>query len=404
MTDLSYSQKIRELSQKWMDGTISPEERMFLFSWYDSFDDTQLELDPEQARLFDLLRQDMLNDIRQRLGQGSGSASPTTGDLAPPIRKMGFFRPAAAAAALILVVAGVWYFNRNTAHPSAPALATTSPSSRQDVLPGSDKATLTLADGSTIDLDNASAGSLATQGGTHVSKTGDGRITYTAATATSEEKTYNVLSTPKGGQYRLTLQDGTQVWLNAGSSIRYPTAFSGKERRVEVTGEAYFDVTRNPEMPFRVAVRGFSTAATEIEVLGTQFNVNAYSDEPVLKTTLLDGAVRLVTPTASATLRPAQQAILGGSGEMRTAPVSDPDEVIAWKEGAFEFDHADIATVMRQISRWYDVDIVYQGPLPADLFSGRFSRKTSLAGVLKIMNISGVQLMAENKKIIIRSN
>ena len=390
MTNLPYSEKIRELSQKWMDGTISPEEKLFLFNWYDSFDDTQLELDPEQARLFNLMQQDMLNDIRQRLGHS-----------APPVRKLRFLRPAAVAAAMILLAAGGWYFTRGKAQPATAPLAAT-PASHHDIQPGSDKATLTLADGSTIDLDNASAGSLATQGSAQVRKTGDGRITYTAA-APAEEKTYNVLSTPKGGQYRLTLQDGTQVWLNAGSSIRYPTAFSGKERRVEVTGEAYFDVARNPEMPFRVAVKGFTPTTTEIEVLGTRFNVNAYGDEPAMKTTLLEGAVRLVTPAASATLRPAQQAILGGSGEMRTATVPDPDEVIAWKEGAFEFDHADIATVMRQIARWYDVEVVYQGPVPADRFSGRFPRKTSLAGVLKIMNISGVQLMAENKKIIISS-
>ena len=391
MTNLPYSEKIRELSQKWMDGSISPEEKIFLFSWYDSFDDTELELDPEQARLFNLLQQDMLKDIRERLGHPPA-----------PVKKMRFIRLAAAAAAIIVLAAGGWYFTRGNGHTTPVAAATPRPY-RQDIQAGSDKAMLTLADGSTIDLDNASAGSLTTQGSAQINKTGDGRITYTA-TAPSEEKTYNILSTPKGGQYRLTLQDGTQVWLNAGSSIRYPTAFSGKERRVEVTGEAYFDVARNPEMPFRVSVRGFTSTNTEIEVLGTQFNVNAYSDEPDMKTTLLEGAVRLITPTASTTLRPAQQAILGSSGEMRTTPMSDPDETIAWKEGAFEFDHADIAAVMRQISRWYDVDVVYQGPVPADRFSGRFPRKTSLAGVLKIMNISGVQLMAENKKIIIRSN
>ncbi|MBS1602338.1 MAG: FecR domain-containing protein [Bacteroidetes bacterium] len=391
MTDLPNSQKIRELSQKWMDGTISPEERIFLFNWYDSFDDTQLELDPQEARLFNQLQQDMLKDIRERLGHSS-----------PPMRKLGFLRPAAAAAAIFLLAAGTWYFTRSKGRPAT--VAATSPSPRQDIGPGSDKATLTLADGSTINLDNASAGSLATQGGAQVSKAGDNRITYTAATTPSEEKTYNILTTPKGGQYRLTLQDGTQVWLNAGSSIRYPTAFSGKERRVEITGEAYFDVARNPGMPFRVAVKGFSSTPAEIDVLGTRFNVNAYSDEPEMRTTLLEGAVRLATPAASATLRPDQQAFLGSSGEMRTAHVPDADEVIAWKEGAFEFDHAEITTVMRQISRWYDVEIIYQGPVTADRFSGRFSRRTSLAGVLKIMNISGVQLMAENKKIIIRSS
>ncbi|WP_431216895.1 FecR family protein [Puia sp. P3] len=392
MTDLPYSEKIRELSQKWMDGTISPEERIFLFNWYDSFDDTQLELDPDQARLFHLLQQDMLSSIRQQLGQSTS-----------PVRKLGFLRPAAAAAAIILLAAGGWYFTRGNGHSTATTASTPVVPAHMDLPPGSDKATLTLADGSSIQLDDAATGRLATQGSARISKTGDGRITYTATTP-PEEKTYNILSTPKGGQYRLTLQDGTQVWLNAGSSIRYPTAFSGKERRVEVSGEAYFDVARNPEMPFRVAVKGFVRSATEIEVLGTQFNINAYTDEPALKTTLLDGAVRVVTPAASVTLRPAQQAVLAAAGDMRTLPVSDPDQTIAWKEGAFEFDHADIGTVMRQISRWYDVDIVYQGPVPADQFSGRFSRRTSLAGVLKIMNISGVQLLAENKKIIIRSN
>jgi ferric-dicitrate binding protein FerR (iron transport regulator) len=218
---------------------------------------------------------------------------------------------------------------------------------------------------------------------------------------------YNILSTPRGGQYRLKLQDGTNVWLNAGSSIRYPTAFLGKERKVEITGEAYFEIARNTSMPFRVSVADPAAGekSTEIEVLGTDFDVNAYKDEADLKTTLIDGAIKITSGADPVILKPSQQAIVSTGKTIKTVQLENTDETIAWKNGAFAFDDADIPTIMRQISRWYDVDVEYdgKGKGPEDHFTGTFSRNTSLAGVLQILHTSGVRLVAENKKIVIKS-
>jgi len=397
MKDLPYSQKILDLGEKWMNGTITEDEKVILFNWYDQFDDSELTLDPKFAGLFRNLKQEMLNDIRQKLGQP------------PPVRHMiGRKAIMSAAAALLFLIAGGWYYSSHKSAAGSSIASTISKTAApvsQDILPGSNKAILTLGDGSTIVLDSARTGKLAHEGNSQILKTGDGQLQYTANSRTESIVAYNVLSTPKGGQYKLILQDGTNVWLNAGSSIRYPTAFTGKERRVEITGEAYFEIAKNAEMPFRVVVNSpaLNDDRPEIEVLGTQFNINAYKDEPGMSTTLVEGSVRLLKGSASAILKPYQQARISSDGSLRTKPLSDVEQIIAWKNGAFEFDDADISTVMRQISRWYDVAVVYEGKAPADHFSGRFSRNTSLAGVLKILNISGIQLIAENKKIIIKS-
>ncbi len=392
-----YSQKILELGEKWINGTITEEEKTVLFNWYDQFDDSELTLTPEFAPLFRDLRQEMLNDIRQKLGQSSR------------VRQMSGQKAAMIAAALLFLIAGGWYYASHKGPDGSPMTSMTSktagPAARQDLPPGSNKAILTLGDGSTIALDSARPGSLARQGNSLVLKTKDGQLQYTPNSRTESVVAYNVLSTPRGGQYKLTLQDGTNVWLNAGSSIRYPTTFPGNERRVEITGEAYFEIAKNAAMPFRVSVNSpeQNEDGLEIEVLGTQFNVNAYKDEPGMKTTLVEGLVRLVKGKAARVLKPYQQALVSPDGGFKTLSLTDVEQAIAWKNGAFEFDDADISTVMRQISRWYDVEVVYEGTAPADHFSGRFSRNTSLASVLKILNISGIQLIAENKKIIMRS-
>lgn len=394
MKDLPYSQKILDLGEKWMNGTITEDEKIALFNWYDQFDDSELTLDSKFAGLFRNLRQEMLNDIRQKLGQP------------PPVRQMtGRKVLMVAAAALLFLIAGGWYYSSYKGAAGSSIIATAVPVSHQDILPGSNKAILTLGDGSTIVLDSARTGKLAHQGNTQVLKTGDGQLQYTPNSRAESMVAYNVLSTPRGGQYKLTLQDGSNVWLNAGSSIRYPTAFTGKERRVEITGEAYFEIARNVAMPFRVVVNSSTQNddRLEIEVLGTQFNINAYKDEPGMSTTLVEGSVRLVKGRAAGMLKPYQQALISTDGSLRTKPLADVEQIIAWKNGAFEFDDADISTVMRQISRWYDVEVDYEGKAPTDHFSGRFSRNTSLAGVLKILNISGIQLIAENKKIVIKS-
>jgi transmembrane sensor len=382
------------LAEKWLAGTITPEEKTRLFEWYDRFDDTELTLEEDQAAAFSRLKQEMLRDIRQRIKP------------AARIRHLG--RLSVAAAVLLLFATAGWLATQTR---TTPQLAQTTPGKNalkvNDIGPGSDKAILTLADGSTVTLDSAGTGSLGRQGNARVIKSGDGQLQYASNNdeTTAKAMVYNILSTPRGGQYRLKLQDGTNVWLNAGSSIRYPTAFLGKERKVEITGEAYFEIAKNADMPFRVSVTDPAAGekATEIEVLGTGFDVNAYKDEADLKTTLIEGAIKVTSGPAAVTLKPSQQVIVSSTKAIQTVSLENTEQIIAWKNGSFDFDDADIPTIMRQIARWYDVDVEYEGKGPADHFSGTFPRNTSLAGVLQILHTSGVRLVAENKKIVIRS-
>lgn len=390
MSERPYSEEMLALAEKWISGTITPEERTRLFEWYDRFDDTRLTIEGSEATTFGRLKQEMLQDIRHKIK--------------PPARVRRLNRVSVAAAALLLLAPGAWLalHSRTTAR-LAIATPTKNTSRTNDIAPGTNKAMLTLADGSTVTLDSARTGNLAKQGNAEVIKRGDGQLQYASTDAPPAAMVYNVLSTPRGGQYRLKLQDGTDVWLNASSSIRYPTAFLGKERRVEVTGEAYFEVAKNADMPFRVSVNDPAAGKpTEIEVLGTGFDVNAYKDEKDLRTTLLEGSVKVANGAGAETLKPSEQAISSGS-QLKKMALENPEQTIAWKNGYFEFENADIPTIMRQISRWYDVDVEYQGKGSEDRFSGRFSRNVSLAVVLQILHTSGVQLLADDKKIVIRS-
>ncbi len=266
---------------------------------------------------------------------------------------------------------------------------------KNDVLPGGNKATLTLADGSTIVLDDAQNGTLAQQGNSKIIKL-DGKLSYDPTNKNSREVVYNTISTPKGGQYQLELPDGSQVWLNATSSIHFPTSFIGTERRIEVTGEAYFEITRNPNMPFIVSVNN-----AEIQVLGTHFNVNAYSDEDNVKTTLLEGSVKFVNDGNTNILKPGQQAQLTKERTTKVVSNVDVDEVVAWKNGMFDFDNAGIETVMRQLSRWYDVEIEYKGKND-DLFIAEMRRNINLSDALKALELTGkVKFDIQGKKIIV---
>jgi ferric-dicitrate binding protein FerR (iron transport regulator) len=384
-----------ELSEKWMNGTITPEERQRLFEWYDRFDDGELVLDPGQARAFHYLKNAMLEDLRRQMGPD------------PVVRRMPWRRVAVAAAVLVLA-AGGWFFAQHDSRRKPEAIGKVAQAPARDILPGSDKAVLELGDGSTVVLDSAGTGNVGRQGGAVVVKSGDGRLRYVATGGAGDvhpaggpiAEVYNRLTTPKGGQYRLELQDGTTVWLNANSSIRYPTAFTGSERRVEIRGEAYFEVAQNTHKPFRVAVEG-ADGPTEIEVLGTAFNVNAYADEPDARTTLMEGKVRVIHGANAVVLKPSQQAVVTKDG-LKEQEVADMSAVLAWRNGAFAFSDANVPVIMRQIARWYDVEVQYEGGAPTDRFTGRIPRSTSLAGVLKILNISGVRLLAENKKIVIK--
>lgn len=306
---------------------------------------------------------------------------------------------AAAAIAIVLGTASYLYLvnsNKNS------ELTTTGPGklTPKDIAPGGDRAVLTLANGQKIILDSAANGTLALQGNARVVKMANGQLVYTIEGSEGMAPVYNTMSTPRGGQYKLTLPDGTNVWLNAASSITYPASFAGKERRVTVTGEVYFEVAKDKTKPFHVAANGM-----DVEVLGTHFNINSYEDEGVDKTTLLEGAVRITKGTSSVQLKPGEQAVLSQSqGSRNTIEVVrnvNIEQVVAWKNGWFEFDNVDLRTIMRQISRWYDVDVSYEGRITTETFGGRTTKNLPLSEVLELLESDGLRFRLEGKKLIV---
>lgn len=270
-----------------------------------------------------------------------------------------------------------------------------------EIMPGSNKAVLTLANGQTIPLDQAAEENIAQQGSSRISKRAGGQVVYQAGgTGGNETIAYNTLATPRGGQYRLVLPDGSEVWLNAMSSIKFPATFAGNERKVSITGEVYFEIAANARQPFQVAV---ANSNTRIDVLGTQFNISAYTDEPLIRTTLLQGKVR-VSNEGAVLLQPGQQAISGSGAGLH--PVSllkdaDTEAAVAWMNGYFRFNQAGIKTVMQQIARWYDVNVSYEGKIPEKKFSGEISRASNLSEVLKGLSVSGINYRREGRNIII---
>ncbi len=265
-----------------------------------------------------------------------------------------------------------------------------------DVLPGGNKAVLTLANGKKIILDNANTGVLAKQGSTDIDKTKDGQIIYKAFNHGQNDQniTLNTVSTPRGGQYQVVLSDGSKVWLNAASSLRFPAVFKGKTREVEITGEAYFEVAKNAAMPFFV-----KTGRFVVEVLGTHFNIMAYNNESFIKTTLLEGAVKVRSGNSIHFLKPGQQALLNAQGQTKIIEDVDVDDETAWKNGLFQFKDAGIETVMRQAERWYNVTISYEGKIPVKQFTGRISRDVKVSELLNMLKYFGVNFRIDGKNI-----
>ncbi|MEP6746698.1 MAG: FecR domain-containing protein [Bacteroidota bacterium] len=303
-----------------------------------------------------------------------------------------FYRVAAAVVIGILCT-GAYFFVSQKYKKDTEAVSVVSV--KKDITaPTSSNAILTLANGKKIVLDSASNGSLAIQGNTNVVKLADGQIVYNGK-ATLEMQ-YNILTVPKGSKIAtITLSDGTKVWLNVESSLKYPVAFNGSERKVEITGEAYFEVTHNVAMPFKV-----QKETTLVTVLGTHFNINSYADEPAIKVTLLEGAVTIKKGNAVGVLKPGQQAKI--AGDIKTSGEIDADEVMAWINGKFQFgEAADIASVMKQISRWYDVEVEYKGSITGHI-GGTISRTENVSQVLKMLEMTGgVTFKIDGRKVIV---
>ncbi|MGC4104426.1 FecR family protein [Ferruginibacter sp.] len=304
---------------------------------------------------------------------------------------------AAASIALLISISGIYYFaSKKTASKNDIAKNIPSSKYKNDVAPGTTGAVLKLADGSYIVLDSASNGTLSMQGSMKVVKNG-GVLNYVQDNDSKVSSGYNIIETPRGRQFELVLEDGTKVWLNAASSIRYPVVFDDKERKVEITGEAYFEVAKNKEKPFRVSVNG-----TTVEVLGTHFNINAYTDEASLNTTLLEGSVKVIKNENTMLLTPGQQAQVNETGAITKAPRVNTDEVMAWKNNNFSFNNTDLKKLMRQLSRWYDVEVEYKNNSEPIKFNGDISRGVTLSNVLKMLELTGeVSFAIDGKKIIV---
>lgn len=303
-----------------------------------------------------------------------------------------------AAAAVILLGLGFFgWWSMRTAKPDRGSVTTTQ---QPDILPGHQGAVLTLADGSTKLLDSMGNGVIADQNGTSV-KLENGQIAYDASK--SQQVQYNTMTTPRGRMFKIVLPDGTQVWLNAASSITYPTAFTGKQRKVSVTGEVYFEVAKNKAMPFIVTTK----QQGEVEVLGTHFNINAYEDEAGMQTTLLEGKVKVSGAGQTAMLQPGQQAQWNASSQAANAlqvsmlSADKIAQVMAWKNGIFNFEDQTLEQVMKQVARWYDIDIKYANGIPNIEFFGEMGRDVNLSQILHFLERSGVKctLEAERKQL-----
>jgi len=308
-----------------------------------------------------------------------------------------------AAAVFILLAAGAtvnhYFFKKEDKKPLAHH--------QTDLMPGGNKATLTLADGSKIVLDDAKHGKIATQQNVDIDKTQNGQVVYQVENKAEQASqpvainavAMNTVTTPRGGQYEVVLPDGTRAWLNAASSLTFPTEFTGNVRRVELAGEAYFEVAKNAAKPFFV-----KTAGQTVEVLGTHFNINSYADEKAVRTTLLEGSVKVTEDAGNSIvkLQPGQQAVktAGGLSIIRNA---DIDEAMAWKNGKFLFRNTELRTIMRQLSRWYDVDVEYRGVVTERHYLGRISRNVPVSQVFQILRTSGLNFIIDGRKIIVKS-
>jgi transmembrane sensor len=343
---------------------------------------------------------------------------------AVPMWRRPVFRWAAAAVVVLSLGVAVWLFNNKETVSTPGAVATTT---IQDVpAPQNNRATITLGNGQTVYLDSAGNGALASEGNVKVVKLADGQIAYKGV---ASELVYNTLTNPRGSKViDMTLSDGTRIWLNAGSSITYPVAFVGNERKVEVKGEIYFEVAplRLPakgghapglKMPFKV-----QHGSMDVEVLGTHFNVNAYDDEPDVRVTLLEGSVKVANGQPAignrqsakdneraVVLKPGEQAVIAGNSRFTIAdsrPIinhsPDIQQTMAWKNGFFSFTGADLATVMRQLSRWYNVDVKYEGQIPARKFSGEITHDLTLSQLMNGLQSLGIKFNIQGRTMIVQ--
>ncbi|UYQ95800.1 FecR domain-containing protein [Chitinophaga horti] len=372
-----------QLFRKYAQKDITEAEKAAFYEWLETAQDT--------SQLGDLVDEYIVSfadtSVVEMNEQAAGSilnAILSSGK--KPVRRRRTYLLAAAVAALVATSSGIFWALQL---PPAPPKVLAPIADNAPVMSGGAKAVLTLGDGSKVVLDSAAQRQIVS--GPVTAQQSGGSLHYDASGAAQQ----HTLFTPRGGQFRLQLPDGTKVWLNAASSITFPTAFEGNERLVQVSGEVYMEVAENVRQPFRVQV----TNGPRLEVLGTSFNINAYADEPIQRTTLVQGSIRYISGTTSQVLKPGQQALLeNGKVTFGTADVS---EVLAWKNGLFHFSGASLQEVMRELSRWYDVDVAYEGLVRPRSFEGKIGRDLSLQDVLSNLGKNSVHYKIEGGKVIV---
>lgn len=393
-------ERLRALLQKRLEEELSVEEQMELDELFTEYTDEKkrsfLGQQTGEAEL-----RDMLMEYRGIMGEADAMSEPVLPATIVSIpQRRAVWRNWKVAASVVIAVSLVTYIIVSNKDRQPEEVVAANQKAEEVIEPGKYNAILKLADGSTIVLDSAGEGLLAQQGGAKIVNE-NGSLKYDVPGQSDGKVVYNNLTTAPGQSYSVVLSDGSKVWLNASSSIDFPTAFLENTREVKLTGEAYFEIAKNREKPFYVNVKGM-----QVQVLGTHFNVNAYDDEESIKTSLLEGSVKVIGGNISGILEPGQQAALtksekNGAYQMETKMV-DMDEVIAWKNGLFQFNEAGIMTIMRQIGRWYNVEIAYKSKVPVRRFVGKISRDAQLSEVLKILELSDVKFRVEGKKIIVQ--
>ena len=374
---------------------VTNKEPLPALSW------NELQYALEQGFNDDLLKENMLETLKSQGVHELWNAethdevwSQLKNTIKTPVRPLFSWRTLTAAASIILIFITSGYYLIKNSKISHSALSIVQ---SHDVAPGGNRAILTLANGVQVVLDSIQNGVIGQQGTASILKSKNGSISYNDLVVNPTESVLNTLTTPRGGQYQLILPDGTKVWLNAASSIQYPSAFTGNAREVRITGEVYFEVKHDTNKPFKVKVRD-----EEITVLGTHFNVSAYDDEQDLKTTLLEGSISLKTGKYHAILKPGQQSKLNRMGAVTIVNNPDLEQVLAWKNGIFKLTSAELPDVLRQVSRWYDVTVVFEGGVPAGHLTGKVSRNLNLSEIAKVFEYSGFKISIDGKKMIVK--
>ncbi|HEU4606495.1 MAG TPA: FecR domain-containing protein, partial [Chitinophagaceae bacterium] len=360
---------IFELIDKCLDGNASPAEQRLLEEYYSRLqEEGGAAMEPDQELL-----------LKEKIYQAIEA-----GIKKPGLKSVAGWKKLAVAASLFLAIGlGFYLINFKSRQQHKEEMLSQSASRVEDLPPGRDAAILTLADGKIVNLEKA-PGNIVNSNGMQIINT-NGLLQYQGKTS-DHRLVYNTLSTARGNQYQLQLEDGTKVWLNSASTLRFPVAFKGAERKVELSGEAYFEVAHNPAKPFKVVMD-----KQVIEVLGTHFNVNGYKDEAVVRTTLLEGSLRTsIANGESSLIKPGEQSVLRDA-HLTINRSPDVEKVMAWKNGWFEFDQMDLDAIMRQVSRWYDVDIEYEGNLPNEKYGGRIRKSLPLSAVIDMMKMNGVE-------------